>query len=290
MQRGRVFQSGRPGRSVVSVFLVAAVATIVPALGILFHLLNRYEGYFEDARVFFALIVGFFVGLVVAFLEVVAFRFDSAQFIVDAGYGTAVVLFVVGYAFVEAAAKTAVLGTAKFRKRKDTPYYGAALGTGFGAMVALQAVAARFTRIDSVGWHWNAQTVTPAILVVALAIATLLVQAAAGVWIGRGCADGRLWRGLTQGAFVQMPLFGFLWIVGEQGNVTASGASLAALVYGLVLVTVTQRRILDRVVPQEIRDQVLRERRREARRESRTGRADETPDSVALETGLGPKL
>ena len=96
------------GAALVSVFLVAAVVTIVPALGFLFYLLNRYEGYFEDARVFFALTVGFFAGLVVAFLENVLFAFDSASFVAQAGVGTAFVLFVAGYALVESAAKTVV--------------------------------------------------------------------------------------------------------------------------------------------------------------------------------------
>ena len=51
------------GTALASIFLVASVVTIIPALGFLFYLLNRYEGYFEDARVFFSLTVGFFVGM-----------------------------------------------------------------------------------------------------------------------------------------------------------------------------------------------------------------------------------
>ena len=67
------------------------------------------------------------------------------------------------------------------------------------------------------------------------------------------------------GALAQMPFFTITWF----GTVDQVAAIVAAAVlgvgYGLLLVLWT-RRILDRVVPPEIRDQVLKERRREARR------------------------
>jgi hypothetical protein len=258
---------------VASTFLLAAVATIVPALGLLFYLLNRYEGYFEDARVFFALIVGFFAGLVVAFLEAVAFRFDSPEFIAEAGPVTAFLLFMGGYALVESAAKTTVLGTSKFRKRKDTPYYGAALGIGFGAMVALQTVARRFQDITTIGWALDGPTVLVVLLTLAFAVSTLMVQAGSGILVGRGAAEGRLFRGLAHGALAQMPAFAFLWygLVTDVAFIVT--AAVLSLGYGLALVFWT-RRILDRIVPPEIRDQVLKERRREARREERAAQSE----------------
>ena len=253
----------------VSVFLVAATATIIPALGFLWYLLGRYEGYFEDARVFFSLVVGFFAGLVVAFLEAAAFPFNSEEFVLSAGWGTAFLLFVGGYALVESAAKTIVLGTAKFRKRKDTPYYGAALGIGFGAMVALQSVALGFTRIGEVGWHWDLATVAIAAFVLMLAYGNLLVQGAVGVWVGRGASDGRLWRGMAHGALLHMPLLVFLWVARLEGLFTISLAAVGAMVYGLGLVYYTQRNVLDKVVPPEIRDLVAKERRRAEREKMR---------------------
>lgn len=261
-----------------SVFLLAAVATILPALGLLFYLLNRYEGYFEDARVFFALVVGFFMGLVVAFLEGVAFRFDSPEFIDAAGPATAFILYVGGYALVESAAKTVVVGTGRFRKRKDTPYYGAALGIGFGAMVGLQAVARRFQVIDEVGWAFDRPTILVVALTVAFAIATLLVQAGSGILVARGAAQGNLWRGLAHGAVAQMPLFAILWFgLVEQVSFIVASAFLS-IGYGLGLVLWTQR-ILDRIVPPEIRDQVMKERRREARRHGQLAADDLAADA-----------
>jgi hypothetical protein len=254
---------------VVSVFLVAAVATIVPALGFLWYLLGRYEGYFEDARVFFSLVVGFFAGLVVAFLEGALFQFDSVAFALSAGLATAFVLYVVGYAFVEAAAKTVVLGMEKFRKRKDTPYYGAALGIGFGAMVALQSVAVGFQRIGELGWSWEPATLAIAAFVLMLAYGNLLVQGAAGVWVGRGSAEGKLWKGQWHGTLLHIPLLAFLWLAKLEGLWTISLAASGAMVYGLGLVLYTQRNILDKVVPPEIRDLVTKERRRAEREKMR---------------------
>lgn len=251
----------------VSEFLVAAVTTIVPALGILFYLLNRYEGYFEDARVFFGLTVGFFAGLVVAFLENVLFAFDSDLFVAQAGIGTAFVLFVAGYGFVEAAAKTVVLGAGNFRRRKDTPYYGAALGIGFGAMVGLQAVALGLDRTQLLDRAIDGNWVLVLFLLLLSAAGTVLTAGASGVWIGRGSAEGRLWKGLVQGALLGMPSLACLWFFRPAPAILPA---LANFGYGLVLVVLTQRRILDRIVPPEIRDQVLKERRRKARRELAT--------------------
>lgn len=260
----------------VSDFLVAAATTIAPALGILFYLLRRYEGYFEDARVFFSLTVGFFAGLVVAFLENVLFAFDSDLFIEQAGLATAFVLFVAGYAFVETAAKTVVLGSSKFRKRKDTPYYGAALGIGFGAMVGLQAVALALTRTQLLDRSIDANWVLVFLLILLSAAGTILAAGATGVWVGRGTAEGRLWRGLVHGALLTMPTLVCVWFFRPAPAIIPAVASFA---YGLGLVVITQRRILDRIVPPEIRDQVLKERRREARRANQATQSAEPAES-----------
>ncbi len=259
----------------VSDFLVAAAATIAPALGILFYLLRRYEGYFEDARVFFSLTVGFFAGLVVAFLENVLFAFDSDLFVAQAGLATAFVLFVAGYAFVETAAKTVVLGSSKFRKRKDTPYYGAALGIGFGAMVGLQAVALGLDRTQLLDRAVDVDWVLAFLLILLSGAGTILSAGATSVWVGRGTAEGHLWRGLLQGALLTMPTLACVWFFRPAPAIIPAVASFA---YGLVLIVVTQRRILDRIVPPEIRDQVLKERRRQARRAAQGTDSGETEE------------
>lgn len=268
--------------ALVSDFLVSAVVTIIPALGFLFYLLNRYEGYFEDARVFFSLTVGFFVGLVVAFLENVAFAFDSDSFIADAGPATAFVMFVAGYAFVEAAAKTVVLGTSRFRRRKDTPYYGAALGIGFGAMVGLQAVALGLDRTGLLDRPFDGTWLLAFAVIVVSAAGTILTAGATGVWVGKGSAEGKLWRGLAHGALLAMPTLACLWFFRPA---PALIPAVLAFVYGAGLVVWTQRRVLDRIVPPEIRDMVQKERRRQARRRDSPDAQPDSPDQDAEAAG-----
>lgn len=253
----------------VSVFLVAASITLPPALGALFALLRRYEGYFEDSRIFFSLIVGFFAGLVVAFLENVLFRFDSAEFATAAGLAMAFSYYVAGYAVVEAGAKSVVLGSGKFRRRKDTPYYGAALGIGFGMMLALQQVSLAFERGNLLENGFSARLIVVIALLLALASGTILTSGASGVLIGRGSANGKLWNGLALGSLVQMPIQVFLWFSPAPGMGVAILPALAALAYGIAILIYTQRKVLDVIVPPAIRDQVLKERRRLLRRESR---------------------
>lgn len=250
-------------------FLVAATLTVIPALGMLFYLLRRYEGYFEDARVFFALVVGFFAGLVVAFLENVLFRFDSVDFAQAAGVAFAFSYFVAGYALVEAGAKTIVLGAARFRTRKDTPYYGAALGLGFGMMLALQTVALSLQRGGLLEAPFTPTTLVIGVLLLALASGNVLASAASGVWIGRGSANGKLWTGLAHGAAIQMPILVAIWFSPAPGAGVAVVPALFALLYGIFVVLWTQRKVLDLIVPPEIRDQVLKERRRQKREQMR---------------------
>jgi amino acid permease len=102
-----------------------------------------------------------------------------------------------------------------------------------------------------------------------LAFGNLLTQGAVGVWVGRGSAEGRLWRGTMQGAALHMPFLLFLWLSRLEGLLTISLAAVGAMVYGLGLVYYTQRNILDKVVPPEIRDLVLKERRRAEREKMR---------------------
>lgn len=248
--------------------LVAATVTVAPAMALLWLLLQRYEGYFQDARVFVSLTFGFFAGLVVAFLENVLFQFDGPAFTASAGAAQAFTLFVGGYAFVEAAAQTVVLGLGRFKGRKDTPYYGAAVGIGFGAMVGLQATALAITRAQLLSRPLDGQGVLAFALVAAMAVGSVLVAAAVGVWVGKGSGDGKLWRGLGMGTLVGAPALACAWFFRPAPAILPA---VVVLAYGVGIVAYTQRRVLDRIVPPEIRDQVLKERRRAERDKMRQG-------------------
>jgi hypothetical protein len=260
---------------VASVFLVAATVTIVPAMGALWYFLRRYEGYFQDARVFFSLVVGFFAGLVVAFMENVLFRFEGADFVEATGVAFALAYFVVGYAILESAAKLVVLGAKAYRLRKDTPYYGAALGLGFGAMVGLQftALSLQRTGLLTQGLGWA--SLGAFLLLVLTACGLAFSHGASGVWVGRGAAEGKLWRGLLHGAAWQAPALLLLWFAHRAIGQVALEPALLLAAYGAFLLVFTQYKVLDRIVPPEIRDLVRKEWRRERRRAARGDQQDE---------------
>ena len=256
----------------VSPALVASVACLIPGLALLFLLLRRYEGYFDDRRLFFSLAVGLFAGLVVAALENVLFRFNSDDFVAQTSLGQAALFFVAGYALVETLAKLVLLGSRGFRGRKDTPYYGAALGIGMGATLAIQNVALGMERTGLAGravdWGW----VYAFIVLLVLHVGALAGHGASGVWVGKGTGDGRFWKGLGWGSALQAPFLAlrFLPVGGRSVILEFAVLSLAA---GVGLVLFTQRRVLDTIVPPEIRDQVRREMRRAHRREGRDGQS-----------------
>lgn len=255
--------------------LLAATVTVLPAIGALWYLLKRYEDYFEDSRVFLALIFGFFGGLFAIFMEMTAFPFAHPQFIEAMGVATAFAFFVGAYAFFETGCKTVVLGMKRFRNRKDTPYYGAAMGLGFGAMMALGFVAINLNAVDANAAAQNitASSIaysTPSFLTMAsVPLGAIFVHGAAGVFVGKGAAEGKLVKGWGIGALIQMPVLIAYWLFWPsigRGDVVVLLPALLALVYGLGLMHFVRKRVLDTIVPQHIRDLVRREKRREARR------------------------
>lgn len=255
----------------VSPTLIAVPVTIVPAMGLVWLMLHRYEGYFEDARVFFALVAGFFAGIVLAFFES-QFDFAGPTFIASVGAIPAFILFVAGYAFFEAGAKTIVLGLARFRKRKDTPYYAAAFGLGLGAMLALAYVslALRTAALPQVPDY----SVLTFLGMTAVFLGGILAHGGSTVWIGKGSADGKLAAGWIKATALQMPIltcYWFYWPSVGNGSAFVVVPALASLVYGGGLLAFADSRILARIVPPEIRDMVQKERRREARKDRREG-------------------
>src|SRR5688572_5689887 len=189
--------------TVVSPTLVAAPVTIVPAMGLLWLMLHRYEEYFVFTRVMFALVAGFFAGIVVALFES-QFDFAGAEAVASLGLVPSAFMFVAGYAFFEGGAKTILLGLARFRKRKDTPFYAAALGLGFGAMLAMSFLMAAW-RTAGLPQVPDYEAV-PFLSLVALFLGALMAHGGSTVWIGKGSADGKLAKGWLQAAALQMPI------------------------------------------------------------------------------------
>lgn len=236
-------------------------------MGAMWYFLNRYEGYFEDARVFISLVFGFFAGLLASAFEVFAFGFGTSSFEEQAGIATAFIFFVGGYAFFETGMKAAVLGLKQYRHRKDTPYYGVSFGLGFGAILAMMYIA---VNINNAGGLHGYEL--PAFLtMVMLPLGSIFAHGAIGAWVGKGVVEGKLWKGWGIGTILAMPLLGAMWLYLPSAgqNVVVWFPALFGIIYGAGLLMVTQLKVLDNVVPPEIADQLRRARRREARRQDK---------------------
>lgn len=269
----------------VSPVFISALVTIVPAMAAIWWFLRRYEGYFEDARVFFSLTAGLFAGLVASAFEFYT-GFGDSDFVAAAGAGTAFIFFVMGYSFFEAGIKTMVLGLGRFRSRRDTPYYGMAFGLGFGSMVALLVLANAIRISLQPGFH--PYTLPAFIFLVLLVVGVVLAHGATATWVGKGSADGKLWRGWGLGMLLQAPVWGTLWLYWPsigQGNIIVPFPGILSAVYGAGILLAAQQRILDQVVPQEIKDQLRREKRREARGHGRA--EDKGATGAASAVGAG---
>lgn len=261
----------------VSPNLIAAVLTIGPAMGMLWFFLRRYEGYFEQSRLFFALILGLFAGTLVRALEVFFFPFDNPRLIqpdlLPLTTGTLVYSFAYtafGLGVLETLGKTAVLGFKKFRTRKDTPYYGIALGLGFGAMWTIQFLAGPTGLVydrDAGAMVVSQPALFLDFFAFLLAMGLLLAHGASAVWVGRGAGEGRLWHGAMFGTLWLAPGLAMYWLYLHAGDQVLP--AVGALAWGGFAMWIASNRILETIVPPEIRDMVRKEMRRKARKEGR---------------------
>jgi hypothetical protein len=271
------------------VVTAAAVLALIPAMGLLYVYLRRYEGYFDQNRLFFGLLVGLFAGILVRWLETAAFPFDFPGLLQDTTpYTTGTIVYsfaytAMGFALMETLGKTAIVGFKKFRTRKDTPYYGAAVGIGFGAMWTMQLLANAVQRfrledgtlaftprgLREAGGTFDA---SPLALVYdgflfALCLGLMLTHAASGVWVGRGSGEGRLWKGAAWGSLWLAPGLACYWLwLNTPDQVLPA---LGALAWGIFAMVIADRKVLLVIVPADVRDMVRRARRREQRKAGR---------------------
>ncbi len=249
--------------------LLAAIAIFLPTIALVWFFLGRYEGFFEDARLFFAMGAGLFAALVIRFLEVRAFTFDSPRTFQPEGAlttGTMLISFLYtafGFGLIQTLAKTAILGFKKFRMRKDSAYYGAALGLAFGAMWATEYVAAHLAKDGGHLITTPAAILLDAFLLM-LGFGVVLTGGASGTWIGREVGEGRLWRGTVVGSLWLAPPLALVWLWRNLDDQVIP--AISALAWGIFALVYVDRRILQRIVPPEIRDMVRKERRREQRK------------------------
>jgi hypothetical protein len=257
---------------VASPTVVASILTLVPAMALIYWVLRRYDGYFEQNRLFFGLSAGLFAGIIVKYAEVTLFPFDNVRSIQPEGpittgtlvYSAAYTAF--GFALVASLAMSAVLGFRKFRTRKDTPYYGVALGLAFGAMHTMPLFARSILGLVTPTLRLDPAALVGYAIVILFATGLIMAHGAAAVWVGKGSAEGRLWRGVMQGGVLLSPALAISWFWVQNNAQPGLFPAVTSAAYGTFLTVLASRKVLDPIVPLEIRDQVRRERRRAQRK------------------------
>jgi hypothetical protein len=271
-------------------FLVGVLFGFVPAMGFLYILLNQYQAFFEEKRVFKTFFVGLLAGLFVTILE---------QFLGPGGLpgadtaGTAawgsVILFAYLFGLLETAVAMAVLNWRTYRGRRDTPFYGAALGLGIGAVAAVFAVGSAVGRATQ--GTSGIEEVALVTLIGLYFMGAILVRAGAAVWIGQGTAEGDLFaagfRATVAIGTYTLLLFSIFLLPAYAANVVPPVALVAAIVF----ISYILRHVLDRVVPEEVLREAGIHRRRMARRRMREGHSAEEPEDAGagLEDDAVPK-
>jgi hypothetical protein len=216
------------------------------------------------------------------------FRFADADFVMMVGTGVAFIWFVVGYAFFESGIKVLVLGMGRFRNRADTPYYGTAFGLGMGAMLAMMLLATSIRASQAFGRPY---TMGSFLVLVLMLMGGVFTHGATGAWAGRGSAQGKLWKGWGIATLLQMPILMAYWLywpnlgIGDLPWYASVFPAGFALLYGAALLLITQTRVLDSIVPKEIRDQVRRDLRRATRRAA-LGKDDEPAAGAGGKRGV----
>ena len=235
--------------------LGAAVIGIGPALAAVFFALRRFDRphfehtLFDDRRVFFAIAAGFLLGGV----SLLASLFVRPLSLVDA------LLALLLLAAFEEGSKLVYLNRRGYRARFDTTFVGVALGGG------VAAVGAFGKAYGVLGLGFVAPGVLLLLLIFSLSFAALHVST--GALLGFGCAFGetfsRLLRVLLARAGYALVLLPFV-ASGSPPGALAVASLVGACAFALLFYQFIVRHILPKAVPEDVRRQRRKTRRRAA--------------------------
>lgn len=235
-------------------FSVALLIGLAPALGIMYWSLRRYDipftqyRLFDDRRLFGGLAVGMMFGAVAAFVEVnVPIGLYGAVFALAA------------FLLFEESFKMVWLNRKAYSGRFDTTFYGIPVGVGTAAMLGVATVL----RYLSEG---GTDLYTPEKLVLfsLYSLSLNLIQADTGALIGFGASRGEMMWPFIKAVLVRLAhtlmLLAFILPgTGEPWELIAVATSIA---FGGILYHYVYTILLPGTLPDEIRREMKREKRR----------------------------
>ncbi len=234
-------------------FMLSAVLGPGLALLLLWLLIKRYEGAFDERQLFTALFIGMILGLAAflfhGLLDPVIFPPSVLGYLV----------YVVGFAVLETTMMFVVLNTRWVRGEPRAAFTGAALGAGFSAsgVMALSDGAAA-----------SAETLSPlgVLSLTCVGVASPLFRISAGVLLGIGSAISMPWQGAARAFLAQIPygsIFMLLYYAGAYYEMWLWVPIAHLLVgYSAWLVRFIARVSLPEFLPGDVKRRLRRERRR----------------------------
>lgn len=133
---------------------IASIVSFIPAIAILYYILDKYENCYEEQKIFLSLVIGFFLGLISAIMEMFGFftlraEIDYKENIKYVFYSPSLIMSIFVIALFQNALKSLVLSMKRFKQRTETVFYGASLGLGFGALYSFVSFSTIFTDINN---------------------------------------------------------------------------------------------------------------------------------------------
>jgi hypothetical protein len=235
----------------------------IPAVVLMFYMLDPFEGLFNEQSTFFAFIIGMVVGVVVGVIHVGVDPWALQT------YATSLLIFVLGFAIFDTFLRVVLFNSAKFSMKMETTFYSTAFSLGYGAMLAALWFYRSFTHptVETNAWVIAAY--------IAAAFAFAVVYGSTGMLLGFGAYEGEMWRLAALSVILHTVLNLLWWMALASSIYTQPGVypvwelgvllmGIAAL-YGIFLFRWTMNKVVPDLLPKDTmkhRRRLLRKRQR----------------------------
>ncbi len=228
---------------------VSSIIGFIPAILLLYILLRRYEEYFAGRNLFLFFALGMVLGMIITVFQMVS--------------PLTLLVFVILFPIFEESVKLVILNWPKLKGKQETVYFGAALGLGIGSMAIIAIAFSVF--MDHPETLGNPQTYFDLVL---LSFNFSLLQGATGVMIGYGCAKNEVTRYFLR-AYVVHAIYNLFFLI---YSITEGSMKYGPLFIATILAVGLFYYVLSELLPKAVPQDMLKKRRREARRRVREKR------------------
>ena len=234
-------------------FTVAFMIAIVPAITILYFTLKKYERYLNDKHLFFSILTGLFLGVLVSFFHLVI---SSAGILIGNILNFA--LIIISFAIFENLVKVVFVQLKRFEGKFDIVFYGATFGLILGSSITMGRTYAIF--VEDVNIY-------DIIGISLFAVAVLFMNGGMGAYIGSGILKKEVKWTMLSAVMISLPynLIIFLWYIFQlYWPHSSDNPALVAIatIYGVGVFLYMYNKVLPEALPLKYKRELLKEARR----------------------------